>query len=109
MAGYQRFRILTYRLKSFDDVREVLWILNEHIHLHCDVEGIQPGFRRDDEWGCYPAIQIRRRAGYILEVGHTGYYLHKLINKLLIVKKRLKKRFPFTKVYYLNIEKLNKI
>ena len=109
MKGYQKFRILAYKLKSFGDVREVLWILNEHIHLHCDVEGIQQGFRRDDEWGCYPAIQIRKRDGYIVEIEHAGYYLHKLIDKLLIVKKRLRKRFPYTKFYYLNIEKLNKI
>ena len=106
---YQKFRILSTKLKSFEDVKAVLWILNKHINLHCDVEVIQPDFRRDDEWGSYPAIRIKRNREYTIEVEHVGFYISELISILLLIKRRLRKRFPYTRVYYLNIEKPNKI
>ena len=109
MAAYQKFRILASKLRSFEEVKEVLWISNEHIHLHCDAAGIDGSFRRDNEWGYHPAIEIKKKKEYSVEIRHIGFYPLSLLNKLLLIRKKLKRRFPYTTIYYLNIEKLEEL
>lgn len=109
MASYQSFKIFASRLEDFEDVKAILWSIGKYIHLHCDSAGIQENFCRENEWGYHPAIRIRKKNLYSVEIWHIGFYPLSLLDKLLLIKKRLRKRFPYTQIYYLNIEKLGKL
>ena len=108
MSSCQRFIITARKLKNISEVKSILKILSKFINLNCDIENVDADFRRENQWGYYPAIRIRKRNGYSVEVAHIGYYPDSLYSRLTEIQTKLKKRFN-TRIRYLNIEILKEI
>ncbi len=68
MAGYQRFIIVVNELKSAEELKEVLAVINSYIDLNCNPANIDLDFKRENQWGFYPSIQIKKKKRYSVEV-----------------------------------------
>ena len=109
MSSCQRFIITARKLKNISEVKSILRILGKFINLNCDIENVDADFRREHQWGFYPAIKIKRRNGYFIEIAHIGYYPKGLRGKLAALKKKLKERFKGVSIKHLNIDELKAI
>ena len=109
MSSCQRFIITARKLKNISEVKSILKILSKFINLNCDIENVDADFRRENQWGYYPAIKIRNRDSYCIEVAHIGYYPSSLPAKLSTIKSELRQQFKNVTVSYLNIDELREL